>query len=231
MTEQPDGILSLTAVVIPSYNAAPLLGGVINSVAEILPRDRIIVVDDGSTDDTLEVARSQGVVVVEHGRNLGKGVALKTGINKAHEIGAAFVITLDADGQHDPKEIPRFVSHQAESDPDIIVGNRMADTKDMPPIRIFTNRFTSWVVSTKAGQKIPDSQNGYRMIRTSLFKQLHLETARYETESEILIKAAKLGARIESVPVETIYGEERSSINPMVDTLRFFRLVIKSLFW
>jgi glycosyltransferase involved in cell wall biosynthesis len=220
-----------TAVVIPAYNAGKLLGGVIESVAEMIARERIIVVDDGSSDNTAELAEAAGVVVIRHPGNRGKGAALITGLDKAHEIGSEYAITLDADGQHAPGEIPRFLEKAAETGADIIVGNRMRDIKDMPPIRIMTNRLTSWVVSKKAGQTIPDSQNGYRLIRTALFKKLQFETSRYEWESEILIKAGKLGARISDIPTATIYGEERSSINPLVDTLRFFRLVIKSFFW
>ena len=229
--DQMADFMARTAVVIPAYNAARLLGGVIESVSGMIAKDRIIVVDDGSSDNTTEVAEAAGVVVIRHPENQGKGAALSTGIDRAYEAGSEFAITLDADGQHPPAEIPRFLQKEKETGADIIVGNRMLDIKDMPPIRIFTNRLTSWVVSKKAGQKIPDSQNGYRLIKTALFKKLEFETCRYEWESEILIKAGKLGARITDIPTATIYGEERSSINPLVDTLRFFRLVIKSFFW
>ena len=229
--DRTSGLLERTAVVIPAYNAGRLLGGVIESVAGKIARERIIVVDDGSSDDTAEVAGKTGVVVVRHLKNRGKGAALSTGLEKAYAIGSEFAITLDADGQHDPAEIPRFLEKERETGADIIVGNRMRDIKNMPRIRIFTNRLTSWVVSKKAGQPIPDSQNGYRLIKTALVRKLTFETCRYEWESEILIKAGRAGARITDIPTATIYGEERSSIHPLVDTLRFFRLVIKSFFW
>jgi glycosyltransferase involved in cell wall biosynthesis len=188
-------------------------------------------VDDGSSDDTLATARAAGVVVVVHPENRGKGVALHSGMEKAIELGMEFVITLDADGQHDPAEIHRFVERQAETDADFVVGNRMADRRDMPFLRVFANYVTSGFVSLRAGCKIPDSQNGYRMIRTGAAAPIRLETRRYDTESEILIKAGRAGARIDAVPVRTIYGEEKSSVNPFIDTLRFLRLVFKSLFW
>jgi glycosyltransferase involved in cell wall biosynthesis len=224
-------MLDRAAVVIPAYNAASHLQDVIERCCEIVSRDRIIVVDDGSSDNTFDIAHAAGVTTIKHQENWGKGKALGTGIRKAHEIGAAVAFTIDADGQHDPAEIPSFLAHLQKTGADIIVGNRMSDVRDMPWLRVMTNRFTSWIVSLKAGQKIPDSQSGYRMIKTDLFVQIHLETSRYETESEILIKASKLGARIEAVPIATIYGEEVSAIHPFVDTLRFFRLVIKSFFW
>ncbi|NIM19752.1 MAG: glycosyltransferase [Candidatus Latescibacteria bacterium] len=229
--KQQISILDRTAAVIPAFNAASLIERVIQDTSQLLPAERIIVVDDGSSDNTYDIASAAGTTVVKHPKNLGKGSALCSGLNKAYELGADYAFTIDADYQHDPKEIPHFIDHLENTDADIIIGNRMSDIKDMPRIRILTNRFTSWVVSLKAGQKIPDSQSGYRLIKTSLFKKLRIVTSRYETESEILIKAAKLGARIDAVPIKTIYAEEVSSINPFIDTIRFFRLVIKSLFW
>ena len=220
-----------TAVVIPAYNAASHLAGVIEATALVVPKEQIIVVDDGSSDNTRDIATRAGVVVVAHDGNQGKGVALSTGIRKATELGKEFAITLDADAQHNPSEIPKFLECQRRTDADIIVGDRMSDTKNMPFMRVLANKVTSAVVSHKAGARIPDSQNGYRMIRTATFAKVTLETRRYDTESEILIKAGRIGAKIESVPVETIYGEEQSSVNALVDTYRFFRMVMKSFFW
>jgi glycosyltransferase involved in cell wall biosynthesis len=231
VNRSPEDIIAQTAVLIPSYNAARELGGVIEKVARIVPRERIIVVDDGSTDNTADIARGAGVVLHQHPHNMGKGAALVSGAATASDMNMEFVITLDADAQHDPEEIPKFVEKQAGTDADIIVGNRMSDRRNMPPDRVFANRLTSWFVSLSARCSIPDSQNGYRMIRTSVFEELSFETTRYETESEILIRAGRAGARIESVPIRTIYGTEISKVNPVIDTLRFFRLVFKSLFW
>jgi glycosyltransferase involved in cell wall biosynthesis len=225
------GIIESTAVVIPAYNAARHLEEVVAAVSKHVPPSRVIVVDDGSSDATAETARRTGAVLIEHGVNRGKGAALRTGILAAAERGWRFAVTLDADGQHNPAEIPAFVARRAETGADIVVGNRMASTHNMPFIRLATNRVTSWVVSRLAHQPIPDSQNGYRLIDTEVFARLPLVTTRYDTESEILIRAGKAGATIASVPVETIYGEEDSSIHPFVDTARFFRMVVRALFW
>jgi glycosyltransferase involved in cell wall biosynthesis len=224
-------ILDRTAAVVPAYNAGCYLASVIANIRRFLPANRIVVVDDGSTDGTNDIARNAGVVVVAHGVNQGKGAALKSGALKAIELGMEYIVTLDADGQHDAAEIPRFAEHAGRSGADIIVGNRMDNRKDMPFIRIFANTATSSFVSLRTGIRIPDSQNGFRMLRTSIFKKIDLVTRRYDTESEILIKTAGLGGRIDSIPVETIYGTETSSVHPFVDTLRFFRMVIRSLFW
>jgi len=230
MTPDPS-IIDRTGAVIPAYNAERHLDGVITGVEKYLPASHIIVVDDGSADATAEVARARGVVVLVHDPNQGKGAALDTGIRHAGNIGCAYAITLDADGQHNPDDIARFIDRWSETGADIIVGNRLEDTRDMPTDRKYTNYFTSWVVSQLAGTKIPDSQNGYRMISTSLFASLGVKARRYEAESELLIRAGREGARIDSVPVETIYADEVSSINKARDTYRFFRMVVKSFFW
>ena len=161
----------------------------------------------------------------------GEIAALSTGFKRALTMGMTYVVTLDADGQHNPDEIPRFAGRIAETGADIVVGNRFGALGEMPWLRRATNWLTSKVVSMLAQQRIPDSQNGYRMIGSNVISSIELETARYEAESEILIKAGRKGFRIESVPVETIYGEEVSAIHPVVDTARFFRLVYKALFW
>jgi glycosyltransferase involved in cell wall biosynthesis len=188
-------------------------------------RVRILVVDDGSSDGTADVARGAGAEVLVHEVNKGKGGALATGNRWAVAQGLEWVYTMDADGQHLPTEMPSFLAAAAAGPYDVVVGNRMDATRDMPWIRKKTNEFTSWVVSRLAGVRIPDSQNGYRLFRVACLEGLELRTTRYDTESEVLVRLARRGYRIGSVPVSTIYGDEKSSINPFVDTGRFFRLV------
>jgi glycosyltransferase involved in cell wall biosynthesis len=217
--------------VIPSFNAARHLPGVIERVARHVRRDHIVVVDDGSSDDTREAAARAGATVVSHARNQGKGAAIRSGLARAAGLGPAFAILLDADGQHNPDEIPAFVARQRETNADLVVGNRLARAANMPWLRKATNYVTSAVVSLLAGRRVPDSQNGYRLVRLSHFQKFPLTTSRYEIESEMIIRAGRAGGRIASVPVETIYGDERSFINPFVDTGRFLRMVGKSFFW
>ena len=224
-------ILENTAAVIPAFNAARLISGVLTDLRPFIPAHRTIVVDDGSSDETFRTASGAGVMVVQHPMNRGKGAALSTGFKKAVSMGLGYVVTLDADGQHNPAEIPKFAVRAAQTGADIVVGNRFGALGKMPWLRRGTNWFTSRVVSALARRRIPDSQNGYRLISALVITSVSLETTRYEAESEILIKAGKKGFVIESVPVETIYGEEKSAIHPVVDTVRFFRLVYKALFW
>lgn len=225
-----DEIRTSTAVVIPSFNAARHLPSVLEAVAKQISLTRTIVVDDGSSDDTAGVAARTGAVVVAHEVNRGKGAAIVTGARKAIEMGMVYMITLDADGQHNPAEIPMFLECVARTGAVVVIGNRMEERCDMPFIRVFANKTTSAFVSLRTRQRVPDSQNGYRLHLCSIFEQIELETSRYDAESEILIKAARFG-RIESVPVETIYGDEVSSVHPFIDTLRFFRMVFRSIFW
>ena len=219
------------AVVIPALDAAAHLGEVIERVRRHVPREAIIVVDDGSTDAPATVARDCGVRVVEHGENRGKGAALDTGIREAARAGFAWVVTVDADGQHAADDIPVLVEAARRERADIVVGNRLAAPEGMPTLRLWVNRVTSGIVSGLAGTRIADSQNGFRLIRTDVYLDLGVRSRRYEAESELLIRAGRAGARIASAPVRTIYGDERSAIHPVIDTLRFVRLVIRALFW
>jgi glycosyltransferase involved in cell wall biosynthesis len=218
-----------TGVILPSYNAARFLPGVIADIRRVEPEARILVVDDGSADGTAEVATAANVEVRVHPENRGKGAALATGFAWAVESGVDRVYTMDADGQHRPEEMTDLMARAVADDLDVVVGNRMDARQGMPWLRAQTNLFTSWVVSRLAGVPIPDSQNGYRLFRTACLDGLVLRTARYDTESEVLVRLARRGAHIGSIPVSTVYGEETSSIRPLLDTIRFFKLVARLL--
>ncbi|MCX6356430.1 MAG: glycosyltransferase family 2 protein [Candidatus Aureabacteria bacterium] len=211
--------------VIPAFNEAEHIGAVVAGVRVYLPK--VIVVDDGSSDGTAEAARRAGAVVILHEKNRGMGVAMKTGMGSAFDGGYDVVIVLDGDGQHDTAEIPLFLEAARRGDGDIIVGNRMGNTEGMPLTRYLTNRFTSFCISKVAGQRIPDSQCGYRCVNKKAFMSMCFRTERYDTESEILIDAARAGCRIGTVPVRTIYGAETSKINPFLDAIRFFKLLLR----
>ncbi|MCK4538498.1 MAG: glycosyltransferase family 2 protein [Candidatus Krumholzibacteria bacterium] len=219
-------------VIIPAYNEKEHIANVILSLKKIFPPGNIVIVDDGSGDGTAETARLTGVVVIEHPENRGKGAALRSGFEYFnHKTDIRGVFTLDADGQHDPSEISGFIERFNEAGTDILIGNRMDSTENMPLVRKLTNRFTSMVISRRAGCRIEDSQSGYRLIKNSLLARIDLVTEHFETESEILIKAGRDGATIGSVPISTIYATEESKINPLRDTIRFLKLVTKSFFW
>jgi glycosyltransferase involved in cell wall biosynthesis len=202
-------------------------------VADVVVRaralvSRVVVVDDGSTDHTGDVAGGAGATVLRHGQNRGKGAAIVTGLDYFRQSGAAYAVLLDADGQHDPVEIPQFIEAARQTGAGIVVGTRMSETTNMPWLRLWTNQFTSWVTSRLARQCITDSQCGYRLVARSVMNDLRLETGRFETETEMLIQAGRAGHRIVNVPIQTIYLPGRvSHIRPARDTVRFFRLAWK----
>lgn len=218
-------------VVIPSKNLETTIGRVIEKIRSLGLDLDILVVNDGSTDSTRDVAMNAGATVLDHIRNLGKGAALKTGFSYAMEHDYDAVITMDGDEQHDPKEIPRFIEALTSGGYDIVVGSRMHAVEDMPGIRIWTNRTTSRIVSRLARQEVPDSQCGFRIIRTALLRAVRLVTSKYDSESELLIRAGKRGFKIASMKIKSIYSGGVSHIRPAVDTLRFIWLVCRGVFW
>jgi glycosyltransferase involved in cell wall biosynthesis len=216
--------LNRIGAVIPALDAGRYLAALLDEIAERQPALCCVVVDDGSADDTAAVAAAHGATVIVHPVNRGKGAALKSGFAYALAEGWDWVFTLDADGQHLPVELADFLAAAATGEWDVLVGDRMAAVEHMPRLRLMTNRFTSRVVSRLCGCRIPDSQNGYRLFRVAALAGVHVAADRYDFESEILVRLARRGARIGSVPTRTVYGDETSSIHPFRDTVRFFRL-------
>ena len=218
--------------VICALNEAGSILTVLRGVKRYIQPDHIVVVDDGSSDETASIAESENVNVIRHPVSRGKGEALKSGFKYLLSITCIeTILTVDADGQHDTEEIPSFIEYYETEQTDLLIGNRMVFTGEMPRIRIFANKLASAAVSLMTGCRVEDSQSGYRLIRTSFLKQLNLVTSHYETESEIIIKAGREKAIIKSIPIRSIYEGEKSAINPILDTLRFFILFVRSLFW
>lgn len=212
--------------VIPAYNEAATIADVVRRAHGHVPH--VVVVDDGSSDNTGDVARQAGATIVRHPCNRGKGAAILTGLQCLKDSRFDGAIFLDADGQHDPAEIPQFCAAAQASDVGIIIGNRMTHTTGMPWLRLWTNRVTSFITSQLAGQTIPDSQCGYRLIHRRVLPVLRLSTKHFETETEILIQTGRAGLRIVSVPIRTIYLPGRHShIRPVRDTIRFIRLAVR----
>ena len=212
-------------VVIPAFHEADRVGDTVQSVLQFCPN--VIVVDDGSTDRTAEMARLAGADVVVHEVNQGKGIALKTGFARAVELGAELIVTLDADGQHDPADIAKFVDEFKRQQVDVLVGNRMTANRNMPWIRRRTNQFMSWLLSQMMHQKVPDTQNGYRMYRANVLPYLETRSTGFAAESEQLLHLADHDFKIGSVSVKTIYSDEESSIHPLRDTARFFKMILR----
>ncbi|MBM3255821.1 MAG: glycosyltransferase family 2 protein [Candidatus Omnitrophica bacterium] len=214
-------------VVIPTYNEAKTIAGLIEQLRK--QGLDVLVVDDGSSDNTYNLARQAGSAVLRNQNNQGKGASLVKGFNYALSHGYDVVITMDGDGQHLPADIPYFIRMAEDSKSGLIIGNRMLKTQRMPRLRLLTNMFMSWVISKVAGQGIPDTQCGFRLLKKEVIEKLSLGTSKYETESEIIIQTSRLGFKIESMPVKTVYAGEKSQINPFIDTLRFFKFILREL--
>jgi glycosyltransferase involved in cell wall biosynthesis len=227
-------VRSQTAAVIPAYQDEKHIGDIVSRTREQL--DHVLVIDDGSTDQTARRAREAGAKVIVHDQNRGKGEAIKTGLGHWFAAGnpsggglyrsIAWAILLDSDGQHLPEEIDRFIAAAASvREPSFFIGNRMNDTARMPLIRRIVNRYMSSEISRVCEQKIPDTQCGFRMLDRQLAPELHAGGHRFDYDTEMLIIASRKGYRIESVPITTVYTDQVSKIHPVRDTIRFFKLM------
>jgi hypothetical protein len=192
------------AAVIPAYDADATLAAVVVGLRRAIPRALIVVVDDGSRDRTAEVAAAHADRLVGFDRNRGKGAALRAGFAAALAQGAAALVTLDADGQHDPAFAPALLA--ALADADVVVGVRGRRGSDMPLARRATNALSARAVSACAGQPIADAQSGFRALSRRVVEAVDAEGDRYEFETDFLIRAARAGYRIAGVPVPTAYG-------------------------
>ncbi|NOZ60134.1 MAG: glycosyltransferase family 2 protein [Calditrichaeota bacterium] len=216
--------------IIPAFNAEKTIGAVIRGVNRYLPPEQIVVVNDGSADATETIARKQGAVVLNNGKNRGKGFSLRRGFHFAIENNFSAALCIDADMQHDPADIPKFLACFNQTDADLILGSRIHNLKDMPLDRQFSNQTTSLLISLLTGVRVRDSQSGYRLIKTSVLKKIILHSNRYETESELLVKTLKSGFRVTHVPIKTIYNQAPSHIHRLRDTIRFLIVVGRSLY-
>lgn len=218
-----DGPVLRPQVIIPAYQAERTVRRVVQLVGLYgLP---VLVVDDASSDATALEARAAGARVLTLPINRGKGNALRRGFELALREGHDWVLTLDADGQHLPSEIPHFLEVAGLGHHDLILGNRMGAPAAMPWDRRLTNRFMSWLISRITRRWIPDSQCGFRMISARVLRGVELTADRYEIETELAVKAVWAGFRTASIPVSSIYRRETSFIRPLRDTVRFLLLL------
>lgn len=209
---------------IPAYNESVHIAEVITQARQYLP---VLVVDDGSRDDTAARAAVAGAEVVRQTPNQGKGAALINGFRQAAARGVDGLVMLDADGQHDPNEIPRFLEAFTSAKTDLIIGQR--DFRYMPPLRRRTNTLGTHMFSWAVGQHIPDNQSGYRLLsRRMIEAMLTSQETNFEFEVEMIVICIRRGYSLGWVPIRTIYGDEKSHIRPLRHAYHFIRMVLQS---
>jgi glycosyltransferase involved in cell wall biosynthesis len=219
----PDAVDRIIAL-IPAYEEGPRVAAVVEAASRHLP---VVVVDDGSTDDSASAAEAAGAIVLRQHPNAGKGAALRAGFRHALADGAAAAVTLDADGQHDPAEIPAFLDAFRERRPGLIVGRR--DFSAMPPVRRLSNILGGAAVSVALGRQVPDNQSGYRLVGRELMRaMLSSDESGFEFEVEMIARCVALGLPLDSVPIRTIYAGEPSHIQPWRHFTEFLRVTRKA---
>ncbi len=222
----------MIAALIPCFEGAGKVGRVIAEVRAVAPALPIVVVDDGSTDESAKIAEAAGAIVLRHAQNQGKGAALQTGFAWANQHGYTGVLTLDADGQHRAAEIPALLALHAAHPTALILGVRSFDPAKMPRRSRIGNRISTWWISRFAGHPFSDTQTGFRVYPVSLVSSLPLRTSRFDTETEILLWAARRGTPIVEHSIATVYDRDHvSHFHGFSDTMRVIRLVLFSPLW
>ena len=210
-------ILSL----IPAYNEEIAIQAVVRETMKYLPA---LVADDGSTDATVELSREVGAMIVQNEKNLGKGAALRNGFRYALENGYQAVLILDADGQHDPHEIPLFLESYQQNKSNLIIGKR--DFTQMPFTRRLANSLGGVLVNRLTRETIPDNQSGYRLIDAKVMNLLlDSQEMGFEFEVEMIFACLYAGLSIDWVPIKTIYADEESHISPLSHINNYFRIL------
>ena len=210
---------------IPAYNESEHIVSVVTGVRRHLP---VLVVDDGSQDDTAALAESAGASVLRQTPNQGKGAALLNGFKRCLDEGCDAVVHLDGDGQHDPEEIPLFLEAYARTGAALVIGRR--DFSKMPQPRATTNTIGRWMFSAAVGQDIPDNQSGYRLVTRPLLELLVQDTseAGFEFEVDMITRCLKHRLGLVWVPIRTIYAGEKSHIRYAHHVVHYFRIVNKA---
>ncbi|MCG8088216.1 MAG: glycosyltransferase family 2 protein [Candidatus Thiodiazotropha endolucinida] len=216
------------AVVIPVYNESATIRDV--AAAALQQTENVIIVDDGSSDDSQSQLEDLNVHLLRHEQNQGKATALQSGFDQAIKLNAEMIITLDGDGQHNPAEIPQLISAAQANPNSIIIAARLKQRHNAPKLRLFANRFADFWVSWAAGYPVTDSQSGFRLYPFDLLRDVRLNTSKekgFVFESEIVIEAASHSFYSVSVPVESIYhvGRRQSHYKPWTDTWRIVRMI------
>lgn len=218
-------------VLIPAYNAQKNISELLSQLSSLIqPPENIIVADDGSQDNTVQICENYKVRVIRNIENRGKGYVLKIGFKAFLEDSPIeYLLCLDADLQHPVSSVPDFLRVAENKQSKFVLGVRKDRLKSMPGHRVLSNLLTSYIISWFSGQNIKDSQCGFRLIHRDLLKKVKLAENGYQLESEMILDSAREGFLIDYVSIPTIYNDEKSYIGNFSDTFRFTRLIFREI--
>ena len=218
-------------VLIPAYNAENTISELLSQVSSLIqPPENIIVADDGSQDNTVQICENYKVRVIRNIENRGKGYVLKIGFKAFLEDSSTeYLLCLDADLQHPVSSVPDFLRVAENKQSKFVLGVRKDRLKSMPGHRVLSNLLTSYIISWFSDQNIKDSQCGFRLIHRDLLKKVKLAENGYQLESEMILDSAREGFLIDYVSIPTIYNDEKSYIGNFSDTFRFTRLIFREI--
>ncbi len=219
-------------IVIPAYNAHEKLPEIISQLEDLpVKPEHVYIIDDGSSQPYSLINSDQIEVSVHRlQQNSGKGFAIRKGMELFLKNSIPFLLLMDADGQHPVSSIPDFLKAAQVNGYDLLIGNRVKKIRQMPALRIFSNTMSSLIVSWVTGQRIADSQCGFRLLKRELVEALTLQESGFQIETELILKAVKQGYKIGFVSIPTIYNGQKSYIKHLGDTVRFVQLVLKEMF-
>lgn len=221
------------AILIPVYNAGaslPILLAELKDLDGASKPEAIIIIDDGSKDNTVEMIKDGGIDLYKTGKNTGKGFALRTGFDVfLKKYQSEYILCMDADLQHPSKSIPDFIMKAATYNNLVEIGFRDLDIKKMPVARFLSNKITSFLLSLICNQRLEDSQCGYRLIHRSVLKDMELVEDGFQLESEFLIRCSEKNIKIDFIPIPTVYNQHGSNIRHFYDSLKFLKFIIKEV--
>ncbi len=220
------------AAIIPAYNEENTIRGLVEGTANQIRR--VVVINDGSTDDTREQLADLPIELISYTENQGKAYALWQGFNHVLEPQSEGFITLDGDGQHRPEDIARLLATYAEFPNHLIIGTRTRDWGLFPPIRRWANQLANLGISMAVGCRVPDTQSGFRLYPASLLRILQTHSNCYNGfvfESEVIIEAVKLGFKVHSIPIPAVYGKDlrKSHFRPVRDTIQIGKMILEKI--